>query len=83
MSDDVLGTQPLRILDQETIERIFAITDAFEISREAVRVPLAGEGAGRMERRPDGVWEIVLPASGDFGEFLARLEQALADAAES
>jgi len=83
MSDDVLGTRPLRLVDQRTMERIFTVTDAFEISREAIRVPLAGEGEGRIERRRDGVWEIVVPATGDLGPFLARLEQRLADGTES
>jgi hypothetical protein len=55
------------------MERIFAVTDACGISREEVRVPLAGEGEGRIHRRPDGVWEIVVPERGDLAGFLARL----------
>jgi hypothetical protein len=67
------ATQPLRIVDQRTMERIFEVTDACGISREEVRVPLAGEGDGRIHRLPDGVWEIVVPARAELDDFLVRL----------
>ena len=74
---DVHSTQPLRLVDQRTMERIFEITDAAGISREAVRVPLAGEGAGRIDRFGDGILEIVVPASGPLAPFLERLAVTL------
>ena len=67
------STRPLRIVDQGTMERIFTVTDACGISREELRVPLAGEGDGRIHRRPDGLWEIVVPARGELDPFLERL----------
>ena len=70
-------TQPLRIVDQPTMERILEIVDAHWISRESIRVPLAGEGDGRIDLRPDGVWEIVLPERGDLEPFFDRLRAAL------
>lgn len=74
---DVHSTQPLRLVDQRTMERIFAVTDAAGISREAIRVPLAGEGDGRVHRARDGSWEIVVPASGPLTPFLERLATTL------
>jgi hypothetical protein len=74
---NVNATQPLRLVDQRTMEKIFAITDAAGIDREALRVPLEGEADGRFERLPGGQWEIVVPARGDLGPFLVRLARAL------
>lgn len=74
---NVNATQPMRLVDQRTMEKIFAVTDAAGIDREALRVPLAGEGEGRVHRTPDGEWEIVLPAAGDLEPFLARLASAV------
>jgi hypothetical protein len=55
------------------MERIFEITDAQGISREEIRVPLAGEGDGRIDRADDGTWRITIPAAGDLEAFFARL----------
>jgi len=74
---NVNATQPLRLVDQRTMERIFAVTDAAGIDREPLRVPLAGEGDGRIHRTADGEWEIVVPGAGDLAPFLARLERAV------
>lgn len=71
------STQPMRIVDQKTMEKIFEVVDAHWVSREAIRIPLAGEGAGWIRELPDGIWEIVLPASGDLDSFLQRLHAAL------
>ncbi|GMU66576.1 MAG: hypothetical protein AMXMBFR36_28500 [Acidobacteriota bacterium] len=69
---------PFRILDPALMGRILAIADEAGVSREAIRVPLVGEGDGRIERDAQGVWQIVLPATGDLEEFLARVASALA-----
>lgn len=74
---NVNATQPLRLVDQRTMEKIFAVTDAAGIDREALRVPLTGEGDGRCHRTADGEWEIVVPASGDLAPFLERLARAV------
>ncbi|HEX9801486.1 MAG TPA: hypothetical protein VGC00_15105 [Thermoanaerobaculia bacterium] len=76
-STNVNATQPLRLVDQRTMERIFAVTDAAGIDREALRVPLAGEGEGRVHRTPGGEWEIVVPASADLAPFIERLARAV------
>lgn len=77
MAESGSTTQPLRIVDQPTMARIFEIVDAHWISRESIRVPLAGEGDGRIDLRPDGTWEIVLPERGDLEPFFERLHAAL------
>jgi hypothetical protein len=72
-----MKTTPFRILDQATMDRVLAVADAAGLSREAIRVPLAGEGEGSIARGSDGVWTVVLPASGDLDGFLARLGDLL------
>jgi hypothetical protein len=72
-----MKTMPFRILDPETMGRILAVADAAGVSREAIRVPLVGEGEGKIERDPKGVWEIVLPATGDLDALLERVANAL------
>lgn len=74
------GTRPLRLVDATIMARIFEVTDARGLSREAVRVPLAGDGDGRIRRLENGVWEIVVPAAGPLEPFLARLAAELCGA---
>jgi hypothetical protein len=74
---NVNATQPLRLVDQRTMEKIFAVTDAAGIDRESLRVPLTGEDDGRFHRTADGEWEIVVPARGDLAPFLERLALAV------
>jgi len=76
-SSNVNSTRPLRLVDQRTMEKIFAVTDAAGIDREKLRVPLAGEDDGRVHRTPDGEWEIVVPAGGDLAPFLECLARAV------
>lgn len=71
------STQPLRILDQRVMERILEIVDAHWISRESIRVPLSGQGAGWIRQLADGNWEIVIPQGGDLEPFFQRLDAAL------
>jgi hypothetical protein len=63
----------MRVLDQETMRRVFAITDEMGLSREAVTVPLAMAGEGRVGRTRTGRFEITLPDADDLGPFLAAL----------
>lgn len=62
---------------QAEILRILAVTDAFGIHRESVRIPLYTQGAGRVRPVQGGrVIEIVAPDA-DFETWLARLPEAL------
>jgi len=71
------GTRPLRLVDPRTMARIFAVTDELGVSREALRVPLLCEGAGRIRPLGGGIWEIVVPEEGDLAPFLARIAETL------
>ena len=75
-----METRPFRILDQKTMNQILELADEAGVHREAVRIPLAGDGEGRIERGTDGVWQIVLPATGDLTPFLERIAAAFASA---
>jgi hypothetical protein len=59
------------------IERIFAVTDAMGISREALAIPLLPRPGGGVRRMPNGRIEIVVDAA-DFEGFVARLPERLA-----
>lgn len=59
------------------IERIFALTDALGISREALVIPLRPEHPGRVRRRGAGKLEIVVPRDADFEQWLSRLEKEI------
>jgi hypothetical protein len=70
----------MRILDQAAMGRLFAVTDELGLSREALTVPLAMEGEGRVSRTRTGRIEITLPDVADLddlGPFLAALPERL------
>ena len=67
----------LKAVALKEIERIFSITDALGISREALVIPLRTETPGRIELMKDGKLEIVVDRDGDFEEWLTRLEPSI------
>jgi hypothetical protein len=67
----------MRILDQATMGRLFAVTDELGLSRESLTVPLAMEGEGRVARTRTGRIEITLPDADDLEPFLAALPDRL------
>lgn len=71
----------VKLLDQETMGRLFEITDELGIDREEISVPLERHGAGTVDRRPDGTWHIALPEE-DLDGFLERLPALLGRASE-
>jgi hypothetical protein len=64
---------PMRILDQQIMNRVFAVTDELPLSRESVQVALVLEGAGKVERTAAGKLAITLPDTDDLEPFLAAL----------
>ena len=54
------------------INKIFAVTDALGIHREALVIPL-GTGKGRVRRLPSGKLEIVVDAETPIDEWLHGL----------
>ena len=67
----------LKSVTLKDIERIFEITDALGISREALVIPLRPENPGRVRRIAGGKLEIVVELGKDFDEWLTGLEEQL------
>ncbi len=67
----------MRIVSQKIMNQLFDTVDAIPLSREAIEVPLAMEGAGRVRKLPSGRFEITLPDTDDLGPFLAALAAEL------
>jgi len=79
------GVLLLKAVTLKEIERIFAITDALGISREALVIPLRPETPGRVRIISGGKLEIVIERDADFDEWLNALEgriQSLMGAAQ-
>lgn len=67
----------MRVLTPQIMNQVFEVTDALELSREAVQVPLVLEGEGKVQRLKSGRIEITLPDTDDLGPFLASLPERL------
>ena len=64
----------LKAVTLKEIERIFTVTDAMGISREALVIQLRTETPGRIKMISGGKLEIVVEKEGDFEDWLSRLE---------
>lgn len=67
----------MRVLTPQIMNRLFEVTDALDLSREAIQVPLVLEGEGKVQRLKSGKIEITLPDTDDLGPFLASLPERL------
>ncbi len=67
----------MRILTPQIMNQLFEVTDALELSREAIQVPLVLEGEGKVQRLKSGKIEVTLPDTDDLGPFLALLPDRL------
>ena len=67
----------MRVLTPQIMNQLFEVTDALELSREAIQVPLVLEGEGKIQRLKSGRIEITLPDTDDLGPFLATLPERL------
>lgn len=67
----------MRIVDQQVMNRLFAVTDEIPVDREAITVPLVMEGEGKVGRDRRGRFEITLPDTDDLEPFLATLPDRL------
>ncbi len=63
----------LKAVGLAEIERIFAVTDALGISREALVIPLRTEHPGRIRKLGGAKLEIVVEREADFDQWLSRL----------
>jgi hypothetical protein len=68
---------PMRILDQQIMNQVFAVTDEVPVDREALQVALVLEGEGKVERTAAGKFAVTLPDTDDLGPFLAALGDRL------
>lgn len=68
----------MRLLDQDTMRRLFAVTDAIPLDRESIEVPLELRGEGSVERLPGGRVRITLPGGDDLEAFLEELPATIA-----
>jgi len=67
----------LKAVSLKEIERIFSITDAMGISREALVIPLRTETPGRITLLDSGKLEIVVDRDAHFEDWLTRLESQI------
>jgi hypothetical protein len=67
----------MRVLTPQIMNQLFEVTDALELSREAIQVPLVLEGEGKIQRLKSGKIEITLPDTDDLGPFLSSLPERL------
>jgi hypothetical protein len=67
----------LRVLTPQVMNQLFEVTDALELSREAIQVPLVLAGEGKIQRLKSGKIEITLPDTDDLGPFLSSLPERL------
>ncbi len=63
----------LKVVTIKEIERIFAVIDPMNISREAIVIPLRTEHPGRVSIMKDGKLEIVVERDDDFEEWITKL----------
>ncbi|HEY2524962.1 MAG TPA: hypothetical protein VGI29_07880 [Candidatus Binataceae bacterium] len=64
----------LKAIGLAEIERIFVVTDALGISREALVIPLRTEHPGRVRKLGPARLEIVVDSAVEFDHWLSRLE---------
>jgi hypothetical protein len=67
----------LKAITLNEIERIFTVTDAMGISREALVIPLRTENPGHVKRLANGKLEIVVARDTDFDEWLTHLQREI------
>ena len=63
----------LEAITMKEIEKIFAVTDAMGIHREALVIPLGPQSPGRVRKIPSGKIEITVDAQAPLDEWLKGL----------
>ncbi len=63
----------LEAVTMKEIEKIFAVTDAMGIHREALVIPLGPASPGRVRKLPSGKIEITVDAQAPLDEWLKGL----------
>jgi hypothetical protein len=66
------------LLDQQSMQRLFEVTDDIPLDREEIEVPLEMSGEGGVERLGSGKVRISLPAKERLDAFLEGLPERVA-----
>ncbi len=61
----------------DQINRILEVTDALELDRGGIEIPLSAASPGKIHKLPNGKVEIVVDADLPFDEWLAAARQQL------
>lgn len=67
----------LEVVTIREIQRIFDVTDALGIHREALVIPLRPRHPGRVRKMPGGKIEIVVEAEEPFEDWVSRLAEEI------
>ena len=71
---------PLEVVTMREIDAIFAVTDALDIHRERLVIPLGPASPGSVRRLPKDKLEIVVDAERPLDEWLKELPALIAAA---
>ena len=67
----------LNVVGMKEINAIFEVTDRLGISREWIEIPLGPESPGRVQRLPNGKFEITVDAVVPIEEWVVVMEAEL------
>jgi hypothetical protein len=70
----------LEVVTMKEIDAIFAVTDALDIHREQLVIPLGPATPGRVRRLPSGKLEITVEGARPLEEWLTELPRLIAAA---
>jgi hypothetical protein len=70
----------LEVVTMKEIDAIFAVTDALDIHREMLVIPLGPATPGRVRRLPSGKLEIVVDATRPIEDWVQELPALIAAA---
>jgi hypothetical protein len=70
----------LEVVTMREIDAIFGVTDALNIHREMLVIPLGPASPGRVRRLPSGKLEITVESQRPFEEWLRELPALIASA---
>ena len=65
------------VVSFQQINQILGLTDALDISREWVEIPLGTESPGVVRKLPNGKLEIIVDADVPFDQWLASLKESV------
>ena len=68
----------LEVVTMKEIDAIFAVTDALDIHREMLVIPLGPATPGRVRRLPNGKLEITVDATRPIEEWVKELPGLIA-----